>query len=332
MKICHFAATKGLGRGEAFVEIANALAEKVEISLLVPEESLFLDRVSPKVEVLLYRERGSRRNFLQCWELYKKFKKDQPDLIHTHFGKATELYHYLQPFLKIPQIATKHNPRKGKIFEKVKYATAVSAEAGESIKNNAVSVKVIRNPLTPETDLPDPDFQPTKPFDILAVGRLDPIKGFDMLIESVSQVGFPFHLSFAGEGDERTNLERLAKEKLPEGSFAFLGFRKDIPELMKKAAIVVSSSHSEGCPMAMIEAFYYSNCFLSTPVGEAAALLPSQFLCSHEELVSQLVAMHQNYQAFQSAFRKKAIDLIPQFSSSNIAEQYMDAYRDVLVG
>jgi glycosyltransferase involved in cell wall biosynthesis len=332
MKVCHFAATKGIGRGEAFVEIANALAEKIEITLVVPEESLFLDRVSEKVEVLLYRDRGSRRNIFQLLELYSKLKKNRPDLIHTHFGKATEQYHYIQPFLKIPHIGTKHNPRKGKIFEKVKYATAVSAEAGDSIRSEQVSVRVIRNALDPETSSPVPDFSPSQPFQFIVVGRLDPIKGFDLLIESLAKVEFHFELLIAGEGEERANLEALAQEKLPENSYKFLGFRKDIPELMKSAALVVSSSHSEGCPMAMIEAFYYANCFLSTPVGEAAALLPPEFLCSHDGLAGKLNDIQLNYSKYQTSFRNNAEELIPQFSSHNIAEQYLVAYEDVLTG
>jgi glycosyltransferase involved in cell wall biosynthesis len=330
MKVCHFAATKGLGRGEAYVEIANALAEKIHISLLVPEGSLFLERVSPKVKVLLYRERGSRRNLFQLWDIYTKLKSEKPDLVHTHFGKATEQFLSINPFLKYPLLATKHNPRKGKIFEKVKFATAVSAEAGKSIKSPSVQVSVIRNALNPETSLPDPDYSPAVPFQVLAVGRLDPIKGFDLLIKALAKVNFPFHLSIAGEGNARSNLETLAQQYLPNGSCNFLGFRKDIPELMKNSALVVSSSHSEGCPMAMIEAFYYANCFLSTPVGEAADLLPPEFLCSHQELTNKLNEIHRHYQSFKSSFRKLAQQLIPQFSSSSIAEEYLKTYYEVL--
>lgn len=329
MKVCHFAASKGLGRGEAYVEIANALAELIEISLLVPEGALFLDRVSSKVNLILYKERGSRRNPLQLWDLHSKLRKDQPDLVHTHFGKATEQFLTINPFLKFPHLATKHNPRKGKIFEKVKYATAVSSEAGQSIKNPNVQVKVIRNAHAPETSSPRTNFFPSEPFQILAVGRLDPIKGYDLLIASLARVDFPFHLSIAGEGEDRTHLETLAQQRLPDHSYSFLGFRKDIPELMKSSALVVSSSHSEGCPMAMIEAFYYANCFLSTPVGEAADLLPSEFLCSHLELTSKLVEIHQNYQDFNASFREKAEELMPMFSSANIAEQYLEAYNEV---
>ena len=332
MKVCHFAASKGLGRGEAYVEIANALAEIIEISLLVPEGSLFLDRVSDKVKVIFYKERGSRRNPFQLWDLYSKLNAEKPDLVHTHFGKATELFLSLNNFLKLPHLATKHNPRKGKIFEKVKYVTTVSAEAGQSIRNPEAKVKVIRNALTPETSPPESNFSPAAPFPILAVGRLDPIKGFDILLKSLAKAEFPFHLSIAGEGDDRANLENLAQHNLPRGSYSFLGFRKDIPELVKSSALVVSSSHSEGCPMAMIEAFYYANCFLSTPVGEAADLLPSKFLCSHQELTNKLVEIYQNYQAFRTSFREKAEELIPMFSSANIAGQYLEAYNEVLAG
>jgi glycosyltransferase involved in cell wall biosynthesis len=332
MKVCHFAATPGIGRGEAFVEIANAMASKTSTSLLVPDHALFLDRVSSQVQTTIYAGRGSRRNPLMLWELYRFFRKQKPDLVHTHFGKATAIFLFLNRFLGIPHLATKHNPRKGKAFEKSGHVTTVSKEAAKSIKNPRVSVTVIRNGIKEETAGPSENYSPKSPFPILAIGRLDPIKGFDRLIEETAKLSFDFHLTLAGEGDERDRLTSLAKRNLPANSFSFVGFRTDVPALMKNAALVVSSSLSEGCPMAMIEALFYGNALLSTPVGEAAEILPPEFLCDGKDLAKGITAIHDDYDTLRQKFIAFAEKTRPLFSASSVADQYLVAYDRVLAG
>ena len=54
MKVCHFAATKGIGRGEAFVEIANEMSNRIETHLLVPTNSLYLKNISNRVKTTCY--------------------------------------------------------------------------------------------------------------------------------------------------------------------------------------------------------------------------------------------------------------------------------------
>lgn len=330
MKVCHFAATPGLGRGEAFVEIANAMAAKTPTSLLVPAHSLFLERVAPEVETATYKHKGSRRNLFMLCELHRFFRKRKPDLVHTHFGKATAIFSGLNRFLGIPHLATKHNPRKGRAFEKLGHVTTVSSDAARSIKNPQVSVAVIRNGMNPEGSGPPADYVAPEPFPILAVGRLDPIKGFDRLIEEVAKLSFEYHLTFAGDGEERDQLKELAKRLLPPDSYSFLGFRTDVPDLMNEAALVVSSSHSEGCPMSMIEAFFHGNALLSTPVGEAASLLPPEFLCPGSKLAEGITTIHGDYQAMRDRFRAFAAKTAPLFTATTVVDQYLAAYERVL--
>ena len=79
--------------------------------------------------------------------------------------------------MKLIHVATKHNARKGKIFNKIKYVTAVSDDVAKSIQND--NVEIIYNgiePLNIESSLCE-----NKVFTISAIGRLDKIKGFDIL-------------------------------------------------------------------------------------------------------------------------------------------------------
>jgi glycosyltransferase involved in cell wall biosynthesis len=174
------------------------------------------------------------------------------------------------------------------------------------------------------------NYRPESPFPILAVGRLDPIKGFDRLLQSLAELEFDFHLTIAGDGPVKRQLEEIAHQLGIMAKVTFAGFRTDIPDLMNRAAIVVSSSLSEGCPMAMIESFFYANLFLSTPVGEASKVLPKEFLCEPHGLTDALSRIYMNYPAYQQRFLEFTEQARPKFHVDSVTQSYLKAYRKIV--
>lgn len=99
---------------------------------------------------------------------------------------------------------------------------------------------------------------------IVAAGRLSAEKGFDVLLRAFERVvrgGVEAALWIAGEGRERGDLERLARELALGDRCRLLGYREDVPELLEAADIFALSSHREGLPNALLEAMA-----LETPV------------------------------------------------------------------
>jgi len=95
-------------------------------------------------------------------------------------------------------------------------------------------------------------------FKIIAVGRLVPLKCYDVLVQAITEVvNQGFHNVFViivGDGEERKKLEQLIK-RLKLGSFIkFLGLRNDVLQLMKASDLFVMTSRFEGLSIAMIEA------------------------------------------------------------------------------
>ena len=82
-------------------------------------------------------------------------------------------------FITIKQVATKRNPRKGSIFNKVDHVTAISKDVARSISKK--DVDVIYNGILKESEILEKSPNPI--FTVVAIGRLDKIKGFDILIE-----------------------------------------------------------------------------------------------------------------------------------------------------
>lgn len=91
---------------------------------------------------------------------------------------------------------------------------------------------------------------------IIAVGRLEEVKGFDELLYAV-QLPFKKHqdwrLQIVGDGTERTMLEQLAKDLDIAEQVDFLGFRSDMINLYQNASISVISSRFEGFSMVALE-------------------------------------------------------------------------------
>lgn len=94
----------------------------------------------------------------------------------------------------------------------------------------------------------------------LAVGRLDRVKGFDRLIEAFALIHAlvpDWQLRIVGEGEERPLLERLIAENGLSGCVTLTGMQDaaGVEAEMRRAAVFLMSSRTEGLPFALIEAF-----------------------------------------------------------------------------
>jgi len=99
---------------------------------------------------------------------------------------------------------------------------------------------------------------------ILAVGRLNRVKGFDLLIEAFSKFNRDgWRLLIAGEGRERKNLERLIESFQLSNRVELLGLVEDMEIYYKRASIFVLSSLTEGFPGVLCEAMGYGCAVIS---------------------------------------------------------------------
>lgn len=113
---------------------------------------------------------------------------------------------------------------------------------------------------------------------VVSAGRLDPQKNFPLLISAFAKF-YEHHpdyrLVIYGEGAERKKLEKLAAEKLPEGSWSMPGRVSDLPVRISQCVIFALSSDYEGVPNVLIEAMAVGTACVSTDCapGGAAALI-----------------------------------------------------------
>ena len=327
MKVCHFIASKGLGRGEFYLDLVNELSKTLDIHLVVPKNAKFLHRVSTNVNIVELESSISRFNPFLALELYRIFKNLNPTIVHTHFAKATAIFYWINKVFKLKHIATKHNPRKAKIYEKIKYLTAVSKDVAISI--NHENVKIIYNGISPKLDLPCIQ-HPKTPFTISAIGRLDKIKGYDILIEECSKLQFDFILQIVGNGSEKEKLASLIQKYNLNGKVILLGFKENIPEIMNNSDLIVISSHSEGFSLTMIEALFYAPLLISTKVSGATEILDDAFLIENFHISKKIEEIHQHYDIYHQHFQNLKRTLQKRFLLNDIAMEYKVFYHSIV--
>jgi len=93
---------------------------------------------------------------------------------------------------------------------------------------------------------------------ILGVGRLEYVKGFDLLITAFANAKTEdIDLLIVGDGDERTKLESLASDLRLSDRIIFTGAKTDLQDYYDQAELFVLPSRNEGYPNALVEAMSF---------------------------------------------------------------------------
>ncbi len=91
---------------------------------------------------------------------------------------------------------------------------------------------------------------------MVVLGELTSRKNASLLIERMPELlaAAPMELALIGEGAERERWESLARTRGVEGRVRFLGFRRDVPDLLGAADLLVHPARVEGFGYAVAEA------------------------------------------------------------------------------
>jgi glycosyltransferase involved in cell wall biosynthesis len=92
---------------------------------------------------------------------------------------------------------------------------------------------------------------------VITVGRLDLEKGYGDLIPIIPEIvrAFPeVRFVWVGEGEHRDALMAQVRDHGVEDKVLFLGYRRDVPRLLRAADLFVFPTHFEGMPLALLEA------------------------------------------------------------------------------
>ena len=120
-------------------------------------------------------------------------------------------------------------------------------------------LRVVRLGVDCEVFAPRPFRYNPAPFEIVAVGRLAAVKGFEVLIGAVGRLvseGRDVRLRIAGDGEERERLEHEAERRGLRGCVRFEGWCPPdrLRALYADADLFAIASFAEGIPVVLMEA------------------------------------------------------------------------------
>jgi glycosyltransferase involved in cell wall biosynthesis len=209
------------------------------------------------------------------------------------------------------------------------------------IITNGVDVQRLRPPADRAALRRSLDLPPNAPI-IGSIGRLEPIKNYQLSLRALAKVGkiagdetAPF-LVLAGDGSDRAGLEALAEELRIADRVKFLGWRNDPERLHGSFDVFTMSSLSEGTSISLLESMASGACPAVTDVGgNGAALGPD---------LSSLMVPSNDADALAELWRRLLSDpvertrmgqlartrVVEQFSLDKMIDQHVALYRELL--
>ncbi len=273
----------GLGGGGAervMSIVANYWVSKgwdVTLLLLVPPTTAPFYQLDPRIKLKSLGVAGKSTSKLaaivKTWQRVKVLRQEiiqsKPD-VTIGFMNSVNVYVILACLgLNIPTIVSEHIypgcTDANKIWQFImkrayRYADLITVLTQNALpfypENKGYRTIVMPNPIT----TPDPVGSTTgllQDPSLIAVGRLHPQKGFDLLLKAFHRVQATYpdwQLTILGEGPMRSELEALRSQLKLTDRVHLPGLVSNVRDYLDRADLFVMPSRFEGFPMALCEA------------------------------------------------------------------------------
>lgn len=291
------------------------------------------------------------------------------DILHSHSYKANTLVGVARPWHAVPAaVATLHGWSRQPLFSRMGVYEAVERQALRGL-TRVVAVNermaeefalrqrygerlvVIRNGVEPvanvgcvtqrNTGVPEWLLRASAAYMVLAVGRLDVIKRYDLLIEATFHLrtaGVDASLVILGEGPERNRLAQLVQDRGLNAYVHMPGYVADARAWMKHFDALAITSDSEGIPVNMLEAMVEGVPVVARRVGgipeviedrQSGLLAQDGSARTFSALLAQLVTDQRLAGRLRTAAREAAIQ---RHSLARMACDYQAVYLSCLKG
>lgn len=320
MKIAHYVLSSTFAGIEQHVqELADIQGRDNEI-VVICNQSISHNYTNIEVKVL---ENISRRSIFGILSLILVLRDIRPDIVHSHGSKTTSIINSVRRFIKLRHVASVHGIKsKTKVYNKAHRVIAGSQKIQDSLKTDSSLVENWWHPSLPENINNTAEY-------VLAIGRLEPVKGFDLLIESWVNVNKK--LLIVGDGPEHSKLNSLI-DKHGLGDFITITpsvSKEGLIEYYQKASLLIVSSRREGGPRVALEALYLHIPVISTNVGHMSQILPQELLAEPDNLES-LKSLIDNW-IDRSMSQESIFEYVAQeYSIDKASKKVLSVYEDLL--
>lgn len=284
----------------------------------------------------------------RLWGIIQLLQDFRPDIIHTRLSSAGY-------WLRAAALMSGHKPilihahggqtfyqagLKRRFLEKfLDRFTTKHVCVSESIKRHLLlhgfkehKLCVILNGICQDRIGARPDRPFSHPPKLLCLGRLERVKGQDILLESLAKLkarGVDFWCDFAGEGSQREEFMSLASRLNLTDRVVFLGNKPDIGSSLAGYDLFIQPSRSEGLSLALIEAMTAGLPIVASAVGESERILSGYgSLVKPEDVEGLAKAINIVLTNSDAALAKahQARSLAHQYSTQTMAEHYVTLF------
>ena len=302
LKILHILFSRDFGGAERYAaQLANMQHKAgAQVRFLVRPQN-----VSPNIHNILDDDMDVAQvsRFLQKWQVQQHIKSFQPDVIHSHLGKASRLVGSLQT--TAPSVATLHILYREKDYAGLDGLICINPEQMKSAKKTGYRGQLtqIGNWVMPAEYNPTDEFieqlrthcgADEKTFLIGTLGRLHEQKGVDVLIKAFRKADLKkTRLVVVGDGPEEVNLHRLAEN---DARITFFPSQHTVEQWYHAFDLFVSASRYESFGLTLVEAMQAGTPILATNTigaqivlkGQAAKVIPLDNVDAMADMLTKL--------------------------------------------
>ena len=322
MKVVHLVLSNAFAGIEQHVDelLSNKLNDK---PILICNDSI-ADCFDKSISIYKIKNIG-RRSLYGKYKLKKLLSKINPDIVHTHGSKTSSIISSINNN-RFKHVATVHGIKKNKkVYEKADFVIGVSQKTINGLKNNVAVVTNWWNPSLNKIDHKKNEYA-------LAIGRLEKVKGFDLLINSWANINTK--LVIIGSGKEKNTLTNMINAKgLNEKVTIIDNVQKnELINYYRNAKLLIISSRDEGGPRVALEALYLEIPVLSTDVGHMSKLLPKEMLANTNDLISLQTLLERYVDKIDTINQGAVFEFITnEFSIDEKISEIKDIYESLLI-
>lgn len=219
------------------------------------------------------------------------------------------------------------------MFENIDEYIVLTIDDKEKLKNlKKVETKVIYNPIgfkqENKSNLENKKF--------IALGRLNKLKGFDLLIDSFyefNKKNKEWTLDIVGEGSEKESLEEQIKKLNLQKFVRVLPRTNKVKEVYQEASVYCMSSRAEGWGLVILEAMesglpiisYDMPCIREIAQDDEVVIIENGNYKEYAEAMLELAERKDK----RENLAKKSIEIAKRFSIENIGKQWEKLFEEL---
>ncbi|MFA6057938.1 MAG: glycosyltransferase [Taibaiella sp.] len=198
--------------------------------------------------------------------------------------------------------------------------------------HNGINLRKISKALP----YPVTDFFPDAGADtkiIMMVAGFKRPKDHETLIRAISILPAHIKLLLAGNGDTRPEAENLVSELNLQDRVKFLGARKDVPDLLKTADILVLSSKYEGLSLSSVEGMAAGKPFIATEVPGLIDVVKNAgllFPFGDEQKLVEIITQLLSDRAYYNEIAARCVEKAKSYDIEQMINKEIELYKSIV--